>query len=67
MVAVSGFSYSTNEGEDRQGIDLERNQSLDKALRGAADASTYTKKLVSRFSPSVTSCAGPKFNAQNLA
>ena len=60
MVAASGFSHSSNEGEDRQGIDLERNQSLDKALRRAADASTCTKKLVSRVTPSLTSCARPK-------
>ena len=41
-----GFSNRTNDREDRQSINLERDESLDKALRGAADASTYTNEFV---------------------
>ena len=59
-----GLGNRTNKGENKQGKDLERNKSLDLALRRAANASTDINEFISGFGPSVICCAGPNFDAQ---
>ena len=61
--SLVGLGNRTNIFENRQLKDLERNKSLDRALRRAAITSTKTNELAPGFGPSVICYVGPKVDA----
>ena len=67
IVAASGSATEPKMVEDRQGMYLEQDESLDKALRGGANTRTHTNKFVPRFRPSVISCARSDYHTQQLS